>query len=102
MNLCKGEADMKNTLWQKSSFTVVGLFCLVFAWMGIVSCEASYQSTVLADSPSVYYQFNETSGPTAVDSSGNANHGTYISPILLNQPGLLAINPAIGVTGAGS
>src|SRR5206468_336504 len=40
---------------------------------------ASYSSTVLADSPLVYYHLDETSGLTAADSSGNGVTGTYAS-----------------------
>ncbi len=36
-----------------------------------------YVSAVMADSPRVYYRLNETSGTTAVDSSGNGYNGTY-------------------------
>jgi hypothetical protein len=36
-----------------------------------------YADEVLADSPVGFWLLDETSGTTAVDSSGNANHGTY-------------------------
>lgn len=42
-----------------------------------VPASASYSSVVLADSPTVYWRLNETSGSTAADSSGNGNTGTY-------------------------
>lgn len=48
---------------------------------GPVNCPARtafYVNTVLADSPAVYYRFNEASGPTATDSSGNGRDGTYV------------------------
>lgn len=37
----------------------------------------SYDTEVLADSPSLYWKLQDTSGTTATDSSGNARHGTY-------------------------
>ena len=37
----------------------------------------TYQQQVLADTPSYYYQLNETSGPTAYDSSLNGQNATY-------------------------
>lgn len=37
-----------------------------------------YASEVLADSPAGYWRLGETSGTTAVDTSGNAHSGTYV------------------------
>jgi hypothetical protein len=48
---------------------------------GPVGCPArlnNYIADVISDSPIVYYRFNDASGPTAVDSSGNAKSGTYV------------------------
>ena len=39
---------------------------------------AGYEQEVLADKPFVYYRLDETSGPTANDSSGNNHHGEYV------------------------
>lgn len=50
--------------------------------------KLDYRSTVLADSPLVYWRLGETSGTTATDASGNARHGTYSG------------SPTLGVTGA--
>lgn len=47
---------------------------------------AAYQDVVLADHPIAYYRFEETSGTTAVDTSGNSNDGTYVNGVVLNQP----------------
>ncbi|HKU68376.1 MAG TPA: LamG-like jellyroll fold domain-containing protein, partial [Candidatus Baltobacteraceae bacterium] len=47
----------------------------------------SYQSTVVAQSPFEYLQLEDTSPPTAVDSSGNNNNGTYIGAVTLGVPG---------------
>jgi len=47
---------------------------------------AAYQDEVLADNPVAYYRFEETSGTTARDSTANANDGTYMNGVLLNQP----------------
>ncbi len=51
------------------------LITLVF---GTTCVQASYISEVLSDNPLGYYQLNETSGTTAIDSSGNGQDGTYI------------------------
>lgn len=50
---------------------------------------SAYSIDVLADSPLAYYKFNEISGTTAIDSSGNSNDGTYIGGFTLAQAGLL-------------
>ena len=54
--------------------------------------SASYASVVLADSPTSYWKFNETSGSTANDYSGNSNTGTYYTPstgFTFGQPSLI-------------
>lgn len=49
----------------------------------------SYSGEVLADSPVGYWRLNDTSGTTAVDSSGGGHDGTYSGSFTLNQPTLL-------------
>jgi len=53
-----------------------------------VSPSQSYQAAVAASQPLVYYPMNETSGTTAIDASGNAHNGTYVSNVTLNQPAI--------------
>lgn len=50
----------------------------------------TYESEVLADSPTGYWRLGESSGTTAADSSGNSNDGTYVG------------SPTLGATGATS
>ena len=52
------------------------------------NAAGSYASTVLSQNPLLYLKFDETTGTTAVDSSGNGLNGVY------------ANSPAIGQTGA--
>lgn len=52
----------------------------------------SYDQTVLADGAVAYWKLDETSGPTAADSSGNGNDLTYNGTPAFAQPG-----PATGV-----
>jgi len=49
----------------------------------------SYNSLVLADSPAINLRHEDISGTTSNDSSGNANHGTYVGTPTLNQRSLL-------------
>src|SRR5580765_5800693 len=47
---------------------------------------AAYLDEVLADNPIAYYRFEETSGTTANDTTGNSNNGTYTNGVLIDQP----------------
>ncbi len=49
-----------------------------------------YAAAVMADSPFAYWRFNETSGTTAADSSGNGIAGTYVNTPTLGESGPLA------------
>ena len=54
----------------------------------------SYKAVVIADNPIRYYQMNETSGTTAIDSTPLTPHnGTYIGGYTLNQTHLLGNDP---------
>ena len=47
----------------------------------------SYASVVSADKPELFYRLGELKGPTAVDSSANANNGLYQGGVTLGAPG---------------
>lgn len=54
------------------------------AFAGSVSATvAGYKAAVLADNPLGYWRLLETSGTTAVDSSGNGHNGTYTGTFTL-------------------
>jgi hypothetical protein len=63
---------------------------------------SNYATVVSVDRPVVYYHLGETSGTTAVDSSGNGHNGTYIGGVTFGQPGPLFIDPATSVSLDGS
>ncbi len=48
---------------------------------------------VLGDSPIAYWRLGETSGTTAVDSSGHAHSGTYLGGVALGVPAALVGDP---------
>lgn len=48
-----------------------------------------YRSAVLADTPSLYWRLNETTGTTAADTGASARPGTYAGPYSRAQPGAL-------------
>jgi hypothetical protein len=47
----------------------------------------TFQQEVLADGPVRFYRTAESSGTSATDISGNAQHGTYVGTPTLNQAG---------------
>ena len=49
----------------------------------------SYSAAVLADSPIIYWRLGDTSGTTAVDSSGNSHDGTYTGSPVMSVAGAL-------------
>jgi hypothetical protein len=61
----------------------------------------TYAETLLAMTPLVYWRLGESAGPTAVDASGNAYHGTYTSGTH-GATGLLAGDAGTAWTGNGS
>ena len=67
------------------------------------SLTAPYPSSVLADHPTAYYRFDETSGLTGFDSSGNGLDGTYATGTQLGVAGALLSesDPAVGAPGRG-
>lgn len=63
----------------------------------------SYKSTILADTPTAYYRFNESSGTSALDSSGNSNTATInTSGITYGVAGALTNDPNKAFTFDGS
>jgi RHS repeat-associated protein len=50
---------------------------------------SDYGSTVLADNPLIFYQFNDASGTSVGDSSGNGRTGTYGTGTGFGAPGAL-------------
>ena len=67
------------------------------------SLTAPYPSSVLADHPTAYYRFDETSGLTGFDSSGNGLDGTYVTGTQLGVAGALLSesDPAVGASSRG-
>jgi hypothetical protein len=57
----------------------------------------AYDTEVLADTPKLYWELNETSGTSAADSSGNSHPGTYGSSVTLNVEGILANSPGVSL-----
>lgn len=56
-----------------------------------------YTAQVLADSPYLYYLVDESSDPSATDTSGHARTGTYTAISAYHQPGGLPNNPGFSV-----
>lgn len=45
----------------------------------------TYRDTIMSQSPMAYYEFNETSGTTMTDSSGNGYNGTFVNGAAYGQ-----------------
>lgn len=53
----------------------------------------TYSTTVIADTPTIYHRFSESSGTTAAN-SGTGSDGTYTGGVTLAQPGAIACQSA--------
>lgn len=53
--------------------------------LGIILGGAGLPAAILAQSPVGYWKLDETSGTTAIDSSGNGRNGTYAGTYTLNN-----------------
>lgn len=56
--------------------------------------KTSRRTQVLADSPLLYWQVDDTSGTTAADDSGNGRTGTYTGGFTLSQASLIPTEPS--------
>ncbi len=64
---------------------LVFLAAAISVAVGGVAYAGPYDAAVLGDNPFVYYRFEDAAGPTATDSSGNSNNGTYFN-VTLAEP----------------
>jgi len=71
-----------------SVMAVAGLAVLLFA--GGMAYAGPYDAAVMADSPFLYYRFEEGGGPTAIDTAGGDQNGTYLGGVTLGQPSVTA------------
>jgi hypothetical protein len=62
--------------------------------------NGGFPAAVLADHPSLYWRFGETSGTLAEDSSGHNVTGTFRGANTLNKAGAIDGNVAVGENGA--
>ncbi len=51
--------------------------------------SSAYAAAVLADSPTQYFELNDSTGPTAYDSSNTATNGTYVGAVTFGASGPL-------------
>jgi hypothetical protein len=57
-----------------------------------------YERSVLANAPREYYELNDSNGPTAYDSSGNAHNGTYVGAVTYGVSGPLRDEPSTAIS----
>lgn len=76
--------------------TVSAVLALAALSVGAVSAPGlapSYRDEIVADGPTGYWRFGETSGTVAADETANAVRGTYQNGVVLGVPGALATDP---------
>ena len=62
---------------------IITLAFVQSAW----AAPSAFETTVLGDSPFLYYRLDEAAGTTAFDDSGNGYDGSYVNGPLLGQTG---------------
>jgi hypothetical protein len=67
----------------------------------VTGSAATYASTVLSASPSVFYRLADST-PSAADSSGNTATGFYTPNAALGQPGPLPADPVAAISASGN
>ena len=60
-----------------------------FFFTAVSTTEAAYSDTVLGQSPTAYWRFEETSGTNADDATANNNDGTYTGGYTLATTSLI-------------
>ncbi len=61
----------------------------------------AFDAAILADAPALYLRCQDTTGPTALDSSGNGRNGTYTATgVTYGAAGVLAGEHAVTLDGA--
>jgi len=82
--------------------------CFVVTFITVLTCSSAleaapiYSTVVMDDNPNAYWRLGESSGPTAVDQTGNHN-GTYSGAVTLGQTGAIVndSNTAVDFTNSG-
>src|SRR5947209_543413 len=87
----KKEAEVSDPrTFRSPSILIPSLFIIHHSSFIVSSFIMSYLSTILADSPFVYWRLGEATGSTAADASGNGRDGSYTGSLTLARPGATA------------
>jgi RHS repeat-associated protein len=70
-----------------AAFAVIGAVLPIA--LALPASASTYSTTVLSDSPSIYYRLGESSGTTAQDSSGGSHNATYGAATTLGASGAI-------------
>ena len=70
--------------------SVVVVACVGAMLTAGIAVAGPYDATVMADSPFLYYRFEEGGGGTAIDTAGGDDNGTYLGGVTLGQPSVTA------------
>jgi hypothetical protein len=80
----------------KQTLFIAAILLLV---VSVKAAEDDYRLQVLQDNPVAYFEFDESSGTDAVDSSDTSNDGTYDSGVTVNQPSVIGLGTCILLDG---
>jgi len=89
--------DVVKTM-KKSQTLIIYYIALLF--FTTTANAGFYKNAVLADNPLGYWELDETSGNTALDSSGNGNNGTYFGGITQGMVGAFSGSSATQFDGS--
>jgi hypothetical protein len=72
-------------------------------WSAASVLRSPYDTSVLSNTPTIYYRVDEPSGSTALDTSGAGRNGTYTAISAYAQTGAMVTNPdkSVCTTGGG-
>lgn len=78
------------------------VFMHLFILFSVCLWATTISDVILSQSPTGYWRFGETSGSTALDSSGNGYHGSYVGSYTLGTAGAtFDSNTAFSLNGGG-
>jgi len=78
---------------------VAGLVAVALA--GGMAYAGPYDAAVMADSPFLYYRLEEGGGPTAIDTAGGDQNGTYLGGVTLGEASAAANLGSAGLLSGG-
>ncbi len=73
----------------------------VFIFFCLIIQAETISDVILSQNPVAYWKFDETTGTTAIDSSGHGYNGTYVGTVSLGTEGISDNSTAFSINGGG-